>query len=92
MVTFWLILSSNFKTTTMKKSNRLILAAIILALTLGAIVLTSSASDKNKNIPLPTCCKKVESQCPLENKKSRSGELIMDNMSRQFISLFSLTY
>jgi heme A synthase len=91
MVTFWPILSSNFKTTTMKKSNRLILAALVLVLALGTIVLTSSASGKNKTIPSPTCCKKIESKCTPETRKNSSGELIMDNMSRQFISIFSFT-
>jgi hypothetical protein len=76
----------------MKKSNRLILTAVAILLASVAIVLTSSASDKKKKTVSPTCCKKIETKCGPNNKKTGSGELIMDNMSRQFISIFSATY
>ncbi|MGQ0738134.1 MAG: hypothetical protein ACT4OJ_03655 [Bacteroidota bacterium] len=70
----------------MKKKTHFIITAFALALGAGIIVLTSSASDKKKT-QSPSCCQKTEKQCSEENKKSGSGELIMENMSRQFISI-----
>ena len=76
----------------MQKSNQVIITAVAVLLAVGAIVLTSSASGKNKKATAPVCCKKMERKCESGNKKTGSGELIMDNMSRQFISIFSFNY
>lgn len=73
----------------MKKINLLFLTAVVVALTTALISLTSSASD-GKKIETPTCCKKKTQECGTENRKSGSGELIMETMSRQFISISPL--
>lgn len=70
----------------MKKRNLLLLAVFTILAIASMIALTSSASN-NKSIETPTCCKKKVNGCDVKDSKSGSGELIMDNMSRQFISI-----
>lgn len=70
----------------MKKINLLFIATFIIAIGTAFVSLTSSASDVKK-AEAPTCCKKKATECPTENKKNSSGEMIMESMSRQFISM-----
>lgn len=72
----------------MKKINLLFIAAFVIAIGTAFISLSSSASD-GKKTTAPTCCKKKEEKCD-EKKKSGSGELIMESMSSQFISISPL--
>jgi len=62
----------------------LALAALIVAT--GFLVLTSSASEV-KPQEAPTCCKKSTEKCLPANKKTGNGDLIMESMSSQFISI-----
>ena len=48
------------------------------------LLFNSSAPDEKKKIP--TCCKQNVTDCP-ENNINNSGEMIIENMSRQFISI-----
>jgi len=85
-VTFSKIVSSNPKTTTMRKNNWIYLALIAIIVATGFFVLTSSASEV-KAKESPTCCKKKATDCETGIKKTGNGDLIMENMSRQFISI-----
>ena len=59
---------------------------VILATGLFAVLTASGKSSIERS----TCCKKSK-PCKTE-KTGRPGELIMDNLSRQFISLLPATY
>jgi hypothetical protein len=72
----------------MKKVNLLFLTAVFAVLVSAFFALTSSASG-SKESESPACCNKKHQECQIENKKGGAGELIMDNMSRQFISIAS---
>lgn len=85
-VTFSKIVSSNLKTITMRKNNWIYLALAALIVATGFFVLTSSASGVKPN-ESPTCCKKKATDCGTETRKTGNGDLIMENMSRQFISI-----
>ena len=73
----------------MKKINLLFIAAFVIAIGTAFISLTSSASD-GKNVESPTCCQKKAQECGTDNKQGGNGELIMESMSRQFISISPL--
>lgn len=80
------ILSSNLKTMTMKRNALILIMTAAVILTGLAFTLNSSASVEKKK-EVPACCQSG-SACPKEsNQKSGSGELIMENMSRQFMSI-----
>ena len=85
-VTFTAIVSSNLKTNIMRKNNWFYIALIAIILATGFFVLTSSASEV-KVKESPTCCKKKATDCGPGIKKTGNGDLIMENMSRQFISI-----
>lgn len=72
----------------MKKINLLFIVAFVIAIGTAFVSLSSSASDGKKE-PAPTCCKKKAVKCD-DTKKSGSGELIMESMSSQFISISPL--
>ena len=70
-------------------NRKTLIATITAAVLLGGLVFTlsSSASGENKKIETPACCKSYKKECVEGQQKSGSGELIMENMSRQFISI-----
>lgn len=70
----------------MRKNNWIYLALVAIIVATSFIVLTSSASDV-KAKESPTCCKKKAAECSPGIKKTGNGDLIMENMSRQFISI-----
>ncbi len=70
----------------MRKKNWIYFAALAILVAVSFIVLTSSASNV-KVKESPTCSKKKTGECNAVPKKAGSGEMIMDNMSRQFISI-----
>jgi hypothetical protein len=62
---------------------------LITALLVAAFLLLNSATPvEKKETPAtpPTCCKQKTKEC-VENKTNSSGEMIIDNLSRQFISI-----
>jgi hypothetical protein len=62
---------------------------LITALLVTAFLVLNSASpvEKKETTPAtPTCCKQKMKEC-VENKTNNSGEMIIDNLSRQFISI-----
>ena len=69
----------------MRKKNWVFFGSAMLLLAVSLIVFRSAASDKKKAAP-PTCCKR-SGQYSGEKKQSGPGELIIENLSRQFISL-----
>ena len=70
----------------MRKNNWIYIALIAIIVATGFFVLTSSASDV-KVKESPTCSKKKGTECGSGIKKTGNGDLIMENMSRQFISI-----
>lgn len=78
--------SSNLKTMTMKRNTFLIILTAAVVITGLAFNLSSSAPEEKKK-EVPACCQSGPG-CEKENsQKSGSGELIMENMSRQFMSI-----
>ncbi len=75
----------------MRLTYRLLIGGLPLLLAAGLILSNSPAKGTKKN-SAPTCCKKSPSACPGQSPKNRKGELIMDNMSRQFIMINPVTY
>ena len=73
----------------MKKINILFITAAILVLGTAFITLTSS-SPSSKKIEDPTCCQKKLPDCDVKTPKNGTGELIMESMSRQFITVTPL--
>lgn len=61
---------------------------LITALLVAAFLLLNSAApvEKKETPATPTCCKQKMKEC-VENKTNSSGEMIIDNLSRQFISI-----
>jgi hypothetical protein len=63
---------------------------LITALLVAAFLLLNSAAPVEKKetpaTPAPTCCKQNTKEC-VDNKMNSSGEMIIDNLSRQFISI-----
>ncbi len=73
----------------MKKINILFITAAILVLGTAFITLTSS-SPSSKKVEAPTCCQKKAPACDINATKNGTGELIMESMSRQFITVTPL--
>ncbi|MFN8289059.1 MAG: hypothetical protein U0U70_02260 [Chitinophagaceae bacterium] len=69
----------------MKRSTLIVIvtAAIFIS---GLVLTVSSSASGEKKKETPSCCK-FGTECGGKIKKSGSGELIMENMSRQFISI-----
>jgi hypothetical protein len=66
----------------MQKKNLAFFGVIAILLAASLFLLPSSSPVQQT----PTCCKKYPEKC--SNKESNApGEMIIDNMSRQFISL-----
>jgi hypothetical protein len=59
---------------------------LITALLVAAFLLFNSAAPAEKK-EKATCCKQNMKDCPVENKANSSGEMIIENLSRQFISI-----
>jgi hypothetical protein len=64
---------------------------LITALLVAAFLLLNSAApvtpvEKKETPAAPTCCKEKTKEC-VENKVNSSGDMIIDNLSRQFISI-----
>lgn len=74
----------------MKKIYWTYLALTALIMATGFFVLTSSASN-GKVEDAPTCCKKSMNKgmndCQPVKKNTGNGDLIMESMSSQFISI-----
>ncbi len=70
------------------------LIVILLATTLLLRTTPSATPAAKKEIPVPTpaCCKATVTDCPIKNKVSPSGEIIIDNLSRQFIIVSPTLY
>ncbi len=66
-----------------------IISGITLLLTAVLFVMLSSATGKTKTTP-PTCCKK-SNQCKEGNKADDPADLIIENLSRQFIFVIPAT-
>ena len=62
---------------------------LITVLLVAAFLLLNSASPikKKKTSPATPTCSKLETKECVENKTNSSGEMIIDNLSRQFISI-----
>ena len=58
---------------------------LVTAVLVAAFLLFNSAAPAEKKEE-PTCCKEKTEEC-VENKTNSSGEMIIDNLSRQFISI-----
>ncbi len=78
----------------MKKKNliRLGLTGIVLA---ASLLLLSS--DKPVKTPAPvkemkTCCKKMQVGCPIKSESTAPSEIILENLSQQFISITTSFY
>jgi hypothetical protein len=68
----------------MQKKNFLSVALFTALLVMALFLLNSSAPAEKKKTP--TCCKQSMKECP-ENNINSSGEMIIENLSRQFISI-----
>ena len=73
----------------MKNKNEISLLIIAALLTISILLLHSfsPAAEAKKD----TCCSDQTKKCPIEKKIKGSGELIIENLSRQFISIPSFT-
>jgi len=69
----------------MQKRTLFSLILISVLLVTGYLLLISSTPvEKKEN---PTCCKQTLKECQPENKTNSSGEMIIETLSRQFISV-----
>jgi hypothetical protein len=63
---------------------------LITALLVAAFLLFNSSTPVEKKetpaTPAPTCCKQNTKEC-VDSKTNGSGDMIIDNLSRQFISI-----
>lgn len=80
-VTFWELLSSHSKTTTMLK--KYISGIFILALLAAAGILIAGRKAKEE---APACCKAVEKPCKPEAKPTTPATTL-EHLSHQFISI-----
>jgi hypothetical protein len=80
-VTFWKVLSSNPKTTTMQKKYWISLGIIAVALIASLLLSNTPAPKKEK----ATCCQKAEKECS-GNKTEAPAETTLEPFSHQFIS------
>jgi hypothetical protein len=70
----------------MQQRNWMIPGIAMTLLVLSLFVFPSATTNKKITTP-PTCCKKTMKECGGDNKTKAPGQLIMDNFSRQFISI-----
>jgi hypothetical protein len=81
----------------MPKRNWIVLIIVAILVT-GSIVFSSSAPIAAKAVEIekvgtPTCCKQNTGECTQQKKETdASGEMIIDNLSRQFISVPVFSY
>ncbi len=73
----------------MKRKNYLLFSLLTVLLTAALVILSSSSStEKAPKQAVPTCCKKTKVNCP-ETKKDIPADLMLESLSRQFISISS---
>ena len=72
----------------MKKTN-IIVSLILLLSGVGLIALGAVSRSAEKEIKNSTCCCKQKNTCPEEKT---SGDIIPDNLSRQFMSISTIGY
>ncbi len=72
----------------MQKKPFLSVVLFTTLLVLALLLLNSSAPAEKKITP--TCCKQNATDCP-EESINNSGEMIIENLSRQFISISAFT-
>jgi hypothetical protein len=72
------------------RKRTILSVTLITALLVAAFLLLNSArpveKKENPATPAPTCCKHNTKEC-VDNKTNSHGEMIIDNLSRQFISI-----
>ncbi|MBL7723944.1 MAG: hypothetical protein JNK27_07330 [Chitinophagaceae bacterium] len=73
----------------MKRKNYLLFSLLTVFLTAALVILSSSSStEKTPKQAVPTCCKKTKVNCT-ETKKEIPADLMLESLSRQFISISS---
>ncbi len=73
----------------MQQKNWIFFLGVLVLLGVSLVVLKSSASDGKRQAP-STCCKKSQ-PCRCQKKDNGPGELIMEDLSHQFISITPFT-
>lgn len=88
-VTFPSLLSSHQKPTEMKNKNWVIsgLIAVLIASSFLIIGFSSHASAQKEK---STCCSQKMKDCDGKMNRSTSGDMIMENLSRQFLGISAL--
>lgn len=74
----------------MKKKNWILPGLIAFLLVAGTVTVgfssKTSSGQKQENKDNSTCCQKVK-EC--KSKSEGSGEMLLDNLSRQFMTIFA---
>lgn len=72
----------------MKRNHQVFfsLAAVIVVFFIMIISFSFRQTSEAKKQTEPTCCKKIKTECK-EPKKSGPADLMLESMSRQFISI-----
>ncbi|MBI5370509.1 MAG: hypothetical protein HZA79_00640 [Sphingobacteriales bacterium] len=73
----------------MQAKYRVFITPLIILFILCLLVFRTSGSTDTRTDPGKECCKKAESPCS-DKEKNRSEDLMMENLSRQFISFMPI--
>jgi hypothetical protein len=73
----------------MKNKNHILLSLATLLLVAGLFTLGSASPSAEKEMKNSTCCKQKNSGCSPEKETPADGDILLDNISRQFITILS---
>ena len=76
------------KPTTMKNKNWILFAIIAVLLPTGLIAFSPSSPVTEQK---PACCQKLMNKCG-EKEKTAPDDILMESLSRQFISIIPSVY
>jgi hypothetical protein len=75
----------------MKKKNW-ILTGLVVVIAASCFLIIGSASYALPQKDQSTCCSQKMKNCAAKSDSPASGEMFMENLSRQFLSITSLGY
>lgn len=73
----------------MKNKNHLLLSLVTVLLVAGLLTLGSASPSVKKEIKNSTCCKQKKTDCSPIKESPAHGDLLLDNISRQFMTIIS---
>lgn len=73
----------------MKNKNHILLSLVTVLLVAGLFTLGSASPYAEKEMKNATCCKEKNSDCLLKKESPAGGDILLDNISRQFMTILS---